>query len=348
MQNNSEYRPLVALTVGDPAGIGPEITVMTLAREHTAATCRPLVIGEKSLIERALKATDLNLTINTIADPAEGRYQTGVLDLLDLENIAGEIPYGLVSRAAGQAALDYIHKSIDLALEGRIDAVATGPIHKEAIHLAGCPHAGHTEIFGDRTGSASCSSMLAVGNFRVIHVTLHTGLVRACGMLTKELILDKIQLANQAMLDLGITSPRLAVPGLNPHSSDGGLFGDEEARIITPAIEAARAMGLNVDGPVPPDSVFIKLKGGKYDVVLALYHDQGHIPTKLLGWNWDDASGQWTAVSGVGVTLGLPVIRTNPDHGTAFDLAGSGQANPQAMIEAVETAARIALARKKA
>ena len=346
MPQKTDYRPILALTPGDPSGIGPEITVMALTQPEILADCRPLVIGEKRMIERAMAATDLNLEINVVTDPKTGRYQEGWLDLVDLGNINEEIPYGVVKKAGGQAALDFIHKSIDLALDNQVDAVVTGPIHKEAIHLTGCRQAGHTEIFGQRTGAEAVSSMLSVGDFRVIHVTLHVGLVEACRQLSRELILDKIRLAHEAMLDLGIAKPRIAVPGLNPHSSDGGLFGDEEERIIIPALKEARANGYDVDGPVPPDSVFIKLRGRKYDVALALYHDQGHIPTKLLGWNWDEESGRWTAMSGVGVTLGLPIIRTNPDNGTAFDLAGTGQANPQAMVEAVQMAAHLARAKR--
>jgi len=348
MSPDRRYRPLIAITAGDPAGIGPEIAVMALRHAEIYDRCRPFIIGACSHISRVLEIVHYPADIQAIDGPQQGRYQAGTVDVLNTANVdLSRLVCKQVSRMAGQASLDYVHKAIDLALNKTIDAFVTGPINKEAIHLAGCPFAGHTEILAHRTGVKDFSSMLAVGNFRVMHVTLHTSLKNAIASITKHSVLEMIRLAQRSLQEMGIANPRIAVPGLNPHSSDGGLFGDEESREILPAIEAARAEGISVDGPVPPDSVFVKARGGKYDIVVALYHDQGHIPAKFYGWEWDESIQAWTAMRGVSVVLGLPIIRTNPDHGTAFDIAGEGRANPEAMVEAVELAIQMVQGRMR-
>ncbi len=346
MTPNTDTRPIVALTIGDPSGVGPEITVKSMADESLHEECRPLVIGDQGVVRQACKVSGLNADINVIAMPDQGVYTPGTIDVLDLGVFDVEgLEYGKISREAGAAALAYIDKSIDLALEGVIHGVTTAPIHKEAIHLAGCPYPGHTDIFGARTKAETFTSLLAVGDFRVLHATLHCSLAEVASSLTRERVLKIIKLAHTAMTDLGIAHPRVAVAGLNPHASDGGLFGDEEAKLIIPAIEDARAAGIDAEGPIPPDSLFMKLRGGAWDVAVAMYHDQGHIPTKMMGWYWDETKRTWTELSGVAVTVGLPIVRTNPDHGTAFDVAGKGTANPQAMREAIQVAAQLARGR---
>ena len=346
MTPNTDTRPIVGLTIGDPTGVGPEITVKSMSDESLYEECRPLVIGDEGVVRRACKVSGLNADINVIAMPDQGVYAPGTIDVLDLGVFDVEgLEYGKISREAGAAALAYIDKSIDLALEGAIHGVTTAPIHKEAIHLAGCPYPGHTDIFGARTKAETFTSLLAVGDFRVLHATLHCSLAEVASSLTRERVLEIIKLAHTATRDLGIERPRVAVAGLNPHASDGGLFGDEESKLIIPAIEDARAAGIDADGPVPPDSLFMKLRGGAWDVAVAMYHDQGHIPTKMMGWYWDEGKRTWTELRGVAVTVGLPIVRTNPDHGTAFEVAGKGIANPQAMREAIQVAAQLARGR---
>jgi len=325
--------------MGDPTGIGPEIAVKALGLEEIYSICKPVIIGDADVIRQICQITKLNLRINSIDEVNEGKYQYGTLDILDMNNVdINNLVYKKVSKMAGKASLEYIYKAIDLAVDKEIQAVVTGPIHKKAINLAGCPYAGHTEIFAERTNTKDYAMMLAEGNFRVVHVTTHVSLRQACELVKKDRILTVIRLANDAMKSLGIENSRIAVPGLNPHASDGGLFGDEEKKEIIPAIEMAKEEGIQVDGPIPPDSAFAKLKGGKYDVSLAMYHDQGHIPGKLLGWTWNEKTQKWVGMSGVNVTLGLPIVRTSVDHGVAYGKAGEGRANPQSLIEAIKLA----------
>jgi 4-hydroxythreonine-4-phosphate dehydrogenase len=350
MSMNSEgYKPLVGITLGDPAGVGPEIVVKALSSKHVSKCCRPLVIGDLLSVKETINLVRGRVEAQGIKDPKDGNYEAGVINVIDLKNIdRARLAYGKADKMSGQASLEFIDKAIDLALQGEVDAIVTAPINKESIHLAGCRFPGHTEIFADRTHVKEYSSMIAVGSFRVMHVTLHTSLREAVRDISEHGILKSIRLAHNSLLELGINNPRIAVPGLNPHSGDNGLFGDEEQKIITPAIQRARLEGLNVDGPVSPDTVFIKARGGKYDVVIALYHDQGHIPAKLIGWEWSEAMDQWTKMRGVSIVLGLPLIRTNPDHGTAYDIAGKGIANPEAIIEAINLAVLLFHGRKSA
>ncbi|MCK5670004.1 4-hydroxythreonine-4-phosphate dehydrogenase PdxA, partial [Candidatus Bathyarchaeota archaeon] len=247
------------------------------------------------------------------------------------------------------ASAQYVIFAADLALAGTVDGIVTAPLNKEAMHLGGYIYPGHTELLAEKSGTEDYAMMLVSGNLRVIHATTHVPFRDIIENLTPERIRTTIRIANNACTSLGIKHPRIAVAGLNPHSGDGGLFGDEEERIIQPAIDAARAERLDVDGPVPPDTVFGKAAGGLYDIVVALYHDQGHIPVKLIGMKYDDATGQWSSISGVNVTLGLRFIRTSVDHGTAYGKAGrrEGTANPQSLKEAIELAVKMAGARKQ-
>jgi 4-hydroxythreonine-4-phosphate dehydrogenase len=250
--------------------------------------------------------------------------------------------FGVVSAPAGEAAFQSVRKAIDLAMNGFVDATVTGPINKESLNKAGHAFSGHTEIFAHYTGTKDYSMMLAEGELRVVHVSTHVSLRRACELVTKERVLAVIKLAYAAMLDFGIEQPRVGVAGLNPHASDGGLFGTEERDEIAPAIEAARHLGIDAEGPVPPDTLYPKAAGGRYDIAVAMYHDQGHIPVKMAGFSWDKGKGGWKSVRGVNITLGLPIIRTSVDHGTAFDQAWKGTANEESMVEAIRYAAAFA------
>jgi 4-hydroxythreonine-4-phosphate dehydrogenase len=248
---------------------------------------------------------------------------------------------------AGAAAFEAVHKAIDLALADAVDATVTGPINKESINLAGHHFSGHTEIYAHYTHTKKYAMLLVHENLRVIHVSTHVSLREACDLVKKERILEVIQLLAGACRDLGIDAPRIGVAGLNPHASDGGLFGREEEQEILPAVEEARRLGYQVDGPVPADTLFAKAAGGLYDGCVAMYHDQGHIPFKIKGFIWDEQNQRMKSVQGVNITLGLPIIRTSVDHGTAFEIAGKGVASPDAMILAIEYAIRMAGHRKK-
>jgi len=262
-----------------------------------------------------------------------------MIDVLDLKNVdLKRLVHKTVSKRSGRASFEYVEKLISLAMRKEVDATVTGPIHKEAINRAGFPYSGHTEILAKLTGTKHYAMMLAHDHFRVIHVTTHVPLRKACDLIKKERVFRVIQLAEKTLIELGIKKPRIGVAGLNPHSSEEGLFGWEEEKEILPAIRKAQRMGINAKGPVPPDTVFSKAVGGQYDMVVVMYHDQGHIPMKFYGFRYDEKTKEWLAVSGVNVTLGLPIIRTSVDHGVAFGKAGEGRANPQSMIEAIKMA----------
>jgi len=332
-------KPIIGITMGDPAGIGAEIVVKALGNEEIYRRSKPIVIGSKSVIDDALKFIPSNLKLNIIKDTKEIKGEFGTIDLIDLNNITlDEFNYGKVSAKAGQASLEYIYRGIDLAIEGLVDAVVTGPIHKEAIKAAGSPYAGHTEIFATRTNTINYAMMLADENLRVIHVSTHVSLRQACDLVKKERILTVIRLANKALKDLGIRHPKIGVAGLNPHSGEGELFGNEELEEIIPAIEQAKKEHITVDGPVPPDTIFSKVIGGQYDIAVVMYHDQGHIPMKVTGFKYNKSTNKWLSMSGVNVTVGLPIIRTSVDHGVAFGKAGEGRANEESMIEAIKMA----------
>lgn len=341
-------RPILAITTGDAAGIGPEITVKALCSKRIYENCVPVVIGDYAAIKDAIAFTGADLRIRLIQSPEEAEGVYGTLELMNADLLQeGSWEYKKVSKNTGEASFQYIIKGIDLAVENRVQAVVTGPINKEAIHLAGHFYSGHTEIFADRTKTKNYAMLLCSGALRVIHVTTHVSMRQACDMVTKERVEAVIRLANQALVDMGIETGRIAVAGLNAHSSENGLFGFEEQQWIIPAIETCRAEGMNIDGPVPPDTVFVKALAGAYDIVVAMYHDQGHIPLKLSGFKMDMKTKRYTSMSGINATVGLPIIRTSVDHGTAFGKAGEGRANEESLLDAIDLAVVMALARWK-
>ncbi|RIK34162.1 MAG: 4-hydroxythreonine-4-phosphate dehydrogenase PdxA [Chloroflexi bacterium] len=333
---NSSIRPLLAITLGDPAGIGPEIVVKALRHGKVYEQCRPLVIGDRRILARAASWLGVAAqAYEAVQTPATGSYTPGTITLLDLGNAdPAEIQPGQVSAAAGRAAVAYVLTACDLALARKVDAVVTAPLNKEAMNLAGFHYAGHTELLAERTGAEKVSMLLTGPKLRVVHVSTHVSLEEAIRRVTTARVAEVIDLAQRSCQALGVAHPRIAVAGLNPHASEGGLFGDQEAREIVPAIEQARGRGLDVSGPLPPDTVFLRAVKGEYDIVVAMYHDQGHIPMKLLAFD-----------SGVNVSIGLPIIRTSVDHGTAFDIAGAGQAREESMLAAIDVAVQMAKAR---
>jgi 4-hydroxythreonine-4-phosphate dehydrogenase len=334
--------------MGDPAGCGPEITVRALADPKLYDRCRPLVIGDIKNIRDGLRVTGHGeLQLHQVSKPSEGLYTFGTIDVLHLELVdMAKFHYGKVDAMCGEAAFQCVKKVIELAKAGEVDATVTNALNKEAINLAGHHYSGHTEIYAAYTGTKKYTMMLAHNDLRVVHVSTHVSLREACDRVKKDRVLDVIRIANQACRDLGIESPRVGVAGLNPHCGEDGLFGREEIEEITPAIEAARKEGINAIGPVPADTVFSKAIGGWYDIVVCMYHDQGHIPLKVVGFVYNAQKGQWDAVAGVNVTLGLPIIRTSVDHGTAFGHAGTGVANELSLVNAIDYAIRLANARE--
>jgi 4-phospho-D-threonate 3-dehydrogenase / 4-phospho-D-erythronate 3-dehydrogenase len=332
--------PIVGITIGDVAGIGPEVVAKALARPEIAKVCRPLIIGDRRILETSRFAAHLpNLQPVAVEGgrsdllatwPAEG------VALLDLQNVdADSIELGHVSVAAGRAAVEYVLAATELALDGIIDAVATAPLNKEAMRSAGYHYIGHTEILAEVTRTDRCTTMLATPGLRVTHVTRHVPFRDIASRITRAAVLETILLTHEGMRDLGYTQPQLAVAGLNPHNGDGGLLGSEEIEVIAPASEAAREKGIDVTGPIPADSVFFQAIRGDYDVVVTMYHDQGHIAVKTHGFE-----------QSITITLGLPLIRTSADHGTAFDIAGKGIASEESMVTAILEAGRIAAQRR--
>lgn len=341
--NDARKKPLLGISMGDPGGVGPEICAKALNDPDMYRICRPLVVGDGDVMDDAVRFCGLPLAVRRTDRPDAGRYVFGTIDVLDLKNMPlRDLRHKQTTAMQGGAAFEYVARVIDLAVNGLIDATVTGPISKAAINAAGHHYAGHTEIYARFTGAGDYAMMLADGEFRVAHVSTHVSLRKACDLVTTERIGKVIGLSHQILLRLGIQSPRIAVAGLNPHCGEGGLFGDEDEQEIAPAVAHALAAGINAEGPLPADTVFCKMLGGQYDLVVAMYHDQGHIPAKLAGFDYDGKTDSWSSLAGVNVTLGLPIIRTSVDHGTAFDKAGEGRANPQSMIEAIRLAARLA------
>ena len=342
---NEHSLPLLGLTMGDPAGIGPEVALGALARPETYDVCRPLVIGDMGVLRRALGICGLDLELRAVERPAMGAYRAGRVDVLDLKNLRPEDHvFREATAAQGRAAFEYVVKNIELALAGLVDGTVTGPINKAAVNAAGHHFAGHTEIYATYTKTRDYAMMLVDKNFRVVHVSTHVSMREACDRVKRPRVLRVIQLTQEALLRLGIARPRIAVAGLNPHCGEDRMFGSEDELEILPAVEDAAVLGMDVTGPVPADTVFCKMQGGMYDAVVVMYHDQGHIPTKLIGFRYDQETGMWGSMAGVNVTLGLPIIRTSVDHGTAFEIAGEGKANPESMIDAIELAAKLAKA----
>lgn len=344
----TESRPILGISMGDPAGIGPEIAAKALAHKQVYEIARPILVGDAQVMAGAADMANVSIRVRAVSQVGESRFEHGIADVLDLKNVnIGTLEYGKVSAMAGKAAFEAVVKVIALAMDGHIDAAVTGPINKESLHRAGHPYAGHTEIFAEYTKTKDYTMLLVHGNLRVVHVSTHVSLRQACDLVRKDRVLRVIQLAEDACKRFGIEKPRIGVAGLNPHASDGGLFGREEEEEILPAIEAAKTLGINAEGPVPPDTLFSKANGGWYDIVVAMYHDQGHIPLKVIGFVWNDTMQKWQSVSGVNITLGLPIIRVSVDHGTAFDMVGKGRANEESLVHAIEYAAKMALYDKK-
>ncbi|MGB3852314.1 MAG: 4-hydroxythreonine-4-phosphate dehydrogenase PdxA [Tunicatimonas sp.] len=336
-------QPIIAISAGDPAGIGPEIAVKALNLPETYKQCRPLLVCDPPIVEQAIEFCSLKTKISVVDDPADGHYRFGTIDVLRMKQVSMvTFQHNQVGSVTGEASFRYVEKVIELAMSGQAQATVTGPINKEAIHLAGHHYAGHTEIYAEKTNTQHYAMMLADGNFRVIHVSTHVSLREAIERVKQARIIEVIKLAHEALQRLGIERPRIAVNGLNPHAGENGLFGTEDQEEIGPAIRAAQQLGIDADGPHPPDTVFPKLKGGQYDIVVCMYHDQGHIPTKLTGFNYNHATDRWEGMSGVNITLGLPIIRVSVDHGTAFDKGGKNQANPESMIQAIAYATQLA------
>ena len=325
-------KPFVAITMGDPSGIGPEVTAKALLDQRVYEKCRPFVIGSVAAMDVALRLINATVSTRVAHSLEEVVGQAGAIDVLDLENLDyAEISVGQLSSAAGKATVEWILLAGELASAGRIQAIATAPINKEACALAGRKDVGHMEIFQRQTGAKEVATMLMTGTLRVVHLTTHRSLRVACDYVTKDNVLAKLKLTDEYFKKWGFAAPRIGVAALNPHGSDGGLLGDEEEKQIAPAVNEARAMGIDATGPVPADTVFNQAIDGKYDVTLAMYHDQGHIPIKVHDWT-----------RSVAVNLGLPFVRTSVDHGTAFDIAGKGIADHTSMLESIRVAVDLA------
>lgn len=344
----AKRRPLIGITMGDPSGIGPEICIKALSDKKVYDISRPVIIGDAKVIDKAAGMFGVDIEINQINKPDEGAFVYGKIDVLHMDTIdMSELIFGQVSAASGKAAFLAVKKAIGLAMLDELDATVTGPINKEALNLAGYHFAGHTEIYAHYTNTKEYTMLLAEGNLRVVHVSTHVSLREACDLVKKDRVLSIIVMAEAACRSFGISKPRIGVAGLNPHAGENGLFGSEETDEIIPAVYEARKRGIDASGPIPADTLFSKAKGGMYDIVVAMYHDQGHIPLKLTGFTWDESKNQWEALNGVNITLGLPIIRTSVDHGTAFDIAWSGIAQPKSMLTAIEYAVRMADERRK-
>ena len=349
-------KPIVGITMGDPAGSGPEITIKALADPEQYSYCRPIVVGDVKVMEQAKKFVGReDIVIHRCEKVSDALFTPGTIDVLHLDLIEdiSKFEIAKVSVEGGNAAFQCVKKVIELAMAGEVDATCTNALNKEAMNKAleyyhgeksdGYTHFdGHTEIYATYTHTKKYTMMLAHHDLRVVHVSTHVSLREACDRVKKDRVLEVIEIANKACKDMGIENPRIAVAGLNPHCGEGGLFGREEIDEITPAIEAARTAGINAQGPIPPDTIFSKALGGWYDIVVAMYHDQGHIPLKVVGFVYDREKQAWSAVEGVNITLGLPIIRTSVDHGTAFDQAGTGKANELSLKNAIEYAVRFA------
>jgi 4-hydroxythreonine-4-phosphate dehydrogenase len=338
MMDEHATRPLIAITMGDPAGIGAEVSLKALLDSQTYAMCRPLMVGTLAVLEQARDVLHSGQRLQPVTSPTAGRYTPGTVDVLDLSaEHPGPFPLGVAAKENGAAAVAYVEKAIALAMAGEVEAIATAPLNKEAMRAAGFPYDGHTELLAVKTGTKVYTMMLASGDFRVFHVSTHVSLRGAIERATKTRVLQVVELAYREIQRMGVPEPRLAVAGLNPHAGEHGLFGDEEIREIGPAVEEAQGRGWNVIGPISPDTVFARAKRGDFDGVVAMYHDQGHIPFKMTEFEL-----------GVNVTVGLPIIRTSVDHGTAYDIAGKGVADPKNMLQAIVLAADMARRRRLA
>ena len=328
-------RPIIAITLGDPCGVGPEVVAKALASLDLLDLCRPLVIGDTRVLREAMALVGAAFPVEPVEGPGGVSDAPGVVSVLDPGDLdLGAVTPGVVSREAGRASMDWVERAGRLCLSGDVGAMATAPIHKEAASLAGYQEIGHTEVLQRLAGVPKVATMLMTRGLRVVHLTTHLSVRSACDAVTKENVLTVLLQTHRAFRDWGFEAPRIGVAALNPHGSDGGLMGDEEAVHIAPAVAEARSQGIQATGPVPADIVFHQAIQGRHDAVLAMFHDQGHIPIKVHGFD-----------ESISTNLGLPFIRTSVDHGTAFDIAGQGIANAASMIEAVRVASSLAAGR---
>jgi 4-hydroxythreonine-4-phosphate dehydrogenase len=332
MDAQRNERPAIAITMGDAAGVGPEIIVRALAQADVYARCRPLVVGDARRLEKAARLCGLDLAVNPAQGVSEARFEAGTVDCLDLALIPDDLPFGKLSAVAGDAAYQYVNRAVELAKAGEVGAICTAPLNKEALHAGGHHYPGHTELLADLCGVPEVSMMLTAPGLRVIHVTVHIGLIDAIAKIEPGLVERTIARGRDTLKRAGIADPRIGVCGINPHAGENGLFGhgEEEEKII-PAVERCRARGWKVEGPLPADTLFYRAARGDFDLVAAMYHDQGHGPVKVLGIE-----------AGVNITVGLPVVRTSVDHGTAFDIAGTGKADERSLLEALRQAIELA------
>ncbi len=325
-------KPAIAITMGDPCGIGPEVVVKALADPWVYASCRPLVVGNIFAIERAIALVGLSLKVNHLEDPLAAGRNPATVDVVDSGNLNPEdITVGRISPQCGRAAMEWVTQAGEVALAGTVAALATAPLNKEAASLAGYKSVGHMELLQELSGTKTVATMLIAKNLRVVHLTTHRSLRLACDYVKKDRILEFLQLTHDSFVDWSIQHPSIGVAALNPHGSDGGLLGNEEAEEISPAVTAAQERGIDAIGPVPADAIFHQAIQGRYDVVLAMFHDQGHIPVKVYGFE-----------ESITANLGLPFVRTSVDHGTAFDIAGKGIASHTSMLEAIRLAVSLA------
>ena len=338
----------LAITMGDPAGVGSEIIVKALSHVEVYQQCIPVVIGDYEALRDAVTFCNLPLELNEVKDIRDGKGEFGKIDFLNLGYLRPNgWEYKKNSALCGEASFQYVVKGIREAMRGNVQAVVTAPISKESINMAGHPYSGHTEIFADYTGTKDFAMLLASKTLHVIHVSTHCSLREACDRVKKDRVFEVIKLAQEGMKQLGHTHPKIGVAGLNPHCSENGLFGTEEENEILPAIAEAKKIGIDVTGPESPDTVFVKCQAGQYDIVVAMYHDQGHIPLKLSGFKYDLRADKYDSVSGINCTIGLPIVRTSVDHGTAFGKAGEGRANEESMLDAIFAGVKMAEYRKK-
>jgi len=339
MLNN---KPVIGITMGDPASIGPEIAVKALNNNDVYDQCNPFIVGDAGVIRKTMNDLKIDKELKSIKEVGEAVFDKNIINVFNLDLVdPTKLEIGKVSPLAGEAAFQSVKKVIELALNKEIDATVTGPLHKESINLAGHKYSGHTEIYAHYTNTKKYAMLLVEEDFRVIHVSTHVSLRQACDAVKKERILEVTELISDACKRFGIKNPKIAIAGLNPHAGDGGLFGDEEIKEIIPAVKEAKEKGFNVEGPFPADTLFSIARGGAFDGCVAMYHDQGHIPFKMVGFEWDRESNKMKSVKGVNITLGLPIIRTSVDHGTAHEIAGKGIASEDAMLLAIKYAVRM-------
>ena len=325
--------PSIAITMGDPCGIGPEVVVKALSDPKVYGVCRPLVVGNMFAMNQAVEVTGLPITINAIADPRLAGDNPNIIDVLDIHNLNPEdITVGDISVPCGKAAMEWVTEAGNLALSGTVQGIATAPLNKEAASLAGYQAIGHMELLQELSQAETVGTMLLAKNLRVVHLTTHRSLKIACEYVKKERISNYLKLTHDSFIQWGFQTPRIGVAALNPHGSDGGLLGTEESEEIAPAVIEARSQGINAIGPIPADIIFHQAINDEYDVVLAMFHDQGHIPVKVYGFE-----------ESITANLGLPFVRTSVDHGTAFDIAGKGIADPTSMLESIRLAVGLAM-----